>query len=67
MRVALAYLKQTLQSGFSFCTLLSCGCCSENHLPCLAFLLYGKGITFTAGWNCPSVCSQPGKKKKLLS
>lgn len=67
MRVALVYLKQTLQSGFSFCTLLCYGLCSKDYLLCLAFLPYRKGITFTAGWNCPSLCFQPEKAAFLKS
>lgn len=58
MRIALVYLKQTLQSGVSFCSLLCCRLSSENCLLCLGSLLYRKGITFSAGWNCPALFFQ---------
>lgn len=45
MRIALVYLKQTLQSGFPSCSLLCCKLPGENHLLCLGSLLYREGIS----------------------
>lgn len=45
MRITLVCLKQTLQSGFSSCSLLCCRLSRENHLLCLGSLLYRKGIS----------------------
>lgn len=69
MRIALVYLQQTLQSGFSFCNLLHGELSSENHIlyPISWILLYSKGITFTAGWNCPALCFQPDNAAFLKS
>lgn len=59
MRIALVYLEQTLQSGFSSCSLLCCKLPSENHLLCLGSLLYREGISpFVLAWNCPVLCFQ---------
>lgn len=45
MRIALVFLKQTLQSGFSSRSLLRCKFPGENHLLCLGSLLYREGIS----------------------
>lgn len=45
MRIALVYLEQTLQSGFSSCSLLCCKLSSENHLLYLGSLLYREEIS----------------------
>lgn len=45
MRIALVYLKQTLQSGFFSCSLLCCKLSSENHLLCLGSLLDREGFS----------------------
>lgn len=67
MRIALVYLKQTPQPGFSLCNLLCCELSSENHLLYLGSLLYRKAIMFTAGWNCPVLCFQPENAAFLKS
>lgn len=47
MRIALVYLEQTLQSGFSPCSLLFCKLSSENHFLCLGSLLHREGISLS--------------------